>query len=347
MKLNYEDMLALCEQKEEFRAKEEIVDGGSVTIFSCMVSKSDTFDSELAKEFRGTTFLTDTKECISRPLPKFFNVNERDDTQENKIDWCNAEFYTKHDGSMAVPVLINDKIFWKTKKSFYSDVALKIQEFYDNNGLSEFTEFRLKKFLKYFTPLFEYVGSTNRIVLEYEKEDLIYLGYRNLKTGEYVPSEKLRIKNINYKDVYDMKGIEGFVIWDGNQLAKAKTKEYIENHKIVSEFNPKTIIESTLNDTIDDMLGMVSQLGFTLRYYQIQQLRDEVVDAELEILRDINDSWEKCKKYKNNRKEFAQCVTENIDGRMKSFMFLMIDEKDITEKLQKLVFDVVYERYKG
>ncbi|MEA3370309.1 MAG: RNA ligase [Campylobacterota bacterium] len=346
MKFNFNKMMDLCNSKDEFRAKEETVDGVDVTIFSYMVSKSDTFDSELAKEFRGTTFRNDTKECICRPFAKFFNVGEKEETLVDNVDWDNAKFFIKHDGSMATPVLINNRIFWKTKNSFFSNVAQNIQKFYDNNASVAFGHVNLKRMLNHFTPIFEYVGPDNRIVLDYEKEELIYLGFRDLLTGEFIPCEETQAHNLSYDQIYNMKGIEGFVIHDGNQMVKAKTQEYVENHRIVSEFNPKVIINATLNDTIDDILAVVSQLGFTLRYYQIQKLRDEVVNCELNILHDINSHWMTFGHMKNNRKEFAQAVNKHVPNELKPFMFLMLDSKDIDNKLKSLVYDTIYKEYK-
>jgi RNA ligase len=350
MELYFDEMMELCEQKEELRAKEEIVDGVPVVIFSYMVQYSDTFDSELAKEFRGTTFRLDTKELISRPLPKFFNIGETEETQPHKLDLHNAEYFTKHDGSMVTPVVINGKVFWKTKNSFYSDVAQKAQAFYNKyNAINEYLDFDwriLKKCVKHYTPIFEYVAPHNRIVLEYPEEQFIYLGFRDKESGRYYPNKQLKVNDITYNDVFDMKGIEGFVIQTGcGKLVKAKTKEYLEHHKLVSEFNPKSVIQATLDDTVDDMIGVVSQLGFKDRQKEIEQLRDEVNHAKTDVMDNINHYFNQCKDV-GTRKEFAQYVNDNIPSVYKGFMFLMLDNKHIEEKVDKLVFDSVYSKYK-
>ena len=344
MNLNYDEMMELCVSKKELRAKIEYVDNVSVTIFSYMVCLTDTFDTELAKEFRGTCFLTESKKLISRPFPKFFNVGEKEDTQENCIDWNNINFYEKFDGSMAVPVLINNKIFWKTKNSFFSDVAIKIQNFYENNASSVYGHKNLKRILKRFTPIFEYVAPHNRIVLEYEKEELVYLGHRSLEDGNYVPTSPS--KTVSKDEIKAMKGIEGFVIHDGCNLYKMKTDEYFEHHKIVSDFNPKAIIKASLDETIDDILAIVKQLGFTLRFYQIQELRDETLKEKLKINNEVQVAWNSVQPFKNDRKEFAQKVNETIRKEIKVFMFLIIDRKNHIDKIDKLVYDTVYARYK-
>lgn len=351
MELHFDDMIELCEQKEELRAKEEIVDGVPVVIFSYMVQYTDTFDSELAKEFRGTTFRLDTKELISRPLTKFFNIGETEETQIDNLDMSFAGYYTKHDGSMVVPVVINGKVFWKTKKSFYSDVAQKAQAFYDRfKAINNEGEFDWKSLLKSshhnFTPIFEYVAPHNRIVLEYPEEQFIYLGFRDNCSGEYFANEQHKVHNVTYEEVFDMKGIEGFVIQTGcGKLVKAKTKEYLEHHKLVSDFNPKSVIQATLENTVDDMIGVVSQLGFKDRQKEIEQLRDEVNHTKTNVMNDIKYYFNQCKDI-GTRKEFAQYVNENVPSVYKGFMFLMLDNKEVEKKVDKLVFDSVYSKYK-
>ena len=350
MNLNFDEMMALCNSKKEFRAKEEFVDDVSVTIFSYMVALSDTFDSELAKEFRGTTFITSTKECICRPFPKFFNVGERPETQKELISWRKAKFYTKHDGSMATPVLINDKVFWKTKNSFFSDVAINIQKFYDNNKhpiLGKDHRDAIRR-LKHFTPIFEYVGPDNRIVLEYEKEELIYLGFRNIESGEFLPHEDTSNNNITASDIFNMEDIEGFVVHDGNQMVKMKTEWYLERHRIVSDFNPKSIIKATLDESIDDILGVVSQLGMMDRFKEISDLRDETLTEKMYQRYMIEQCWALVKRFSSNRKEFAFKVQQSFPHIKQyiPFMFLMLDGKSYVDKLNKLVYNTVYEKYK-
>ena len=346
-------MMQLADTKMELRAKVEEVNGRSVTIFSYMVSMTDTFDSPLAKEFRGTTFDNETKECICRPFPKFFNVGEKECTQPNLIDWANAKYFTKHDGSMLTPVLINNEIVWKTKNTFFSDVAIAAQNFYrravkeDPNRFPQVTEAK-KDILAEYTPIFEYVGPTNQIVLPYDEEDLIFLGWRNIRNGGFVHSPKLEVKGVTYEQIVNMEEIEGFVIWDGNQLTKAKTMWYMERHKIASEFNVKAIIQATFDNTVDDMLGTIAQLGMTLRHFQVQQLRDKVVREQFSVTYDA-DMYYKFVTDQNleTRKEQAMYINSGvIPKEFRSIMFKKLDGKDTQNDVNKIVYENVYAEYK-
>jgi RNA ligase len=352
MQLDYNEMVQLCNDKQEFRAKTETVGGVEVTIFSYTVCFSNTFDSELAKEFRGTVFRNDTKECICRPFPKFFNLGERPETQCDQIDWETATFFTKHDGSMATPVLINNKIFWKTKNSFYSDVAKKVQAFWENTrheGENIFSSrqgllFSLNKC--HFTPIFEYVAPHNRIVLNYETEELKYLGFRDIYTGEFWPYTGLQ-EDVTHGEIFDLEEVEGFVVHTKDQMFKMKTKWYLDRHKICTEFNPKKVIECTLNGTIDDMIAVIYQLGLPERAVDVEKLRDET-QQKLFNVKETTKEYFNCVQYSSsNRKEFAEKVNNLVHPHYRGFMFSLLDNKDITKAINKLVFETVYSTHKG
>jgi RNA ligase len=343
MEFNYENMKKLANEKKEFRIKTEMVNGVEIDIFSYMVNLKDTFDSELAKEFRGTCFTKDGV-CISRPLPKFFNLGEREETQAENFDFDRCRFYTKHDGSMATPVLINGKVCWKTKNSFFSDVAINIQKFYDKMEHSDWKR-RMLVDLKYFTPIFEYVGPDNRIVLDYKDEELIYIGFRCLDTGLYQANDNLR-EFVSYDEIFDMNGIEGFVVEHSGTLFKMKTQFYLERHRIVTDFSPKNIINATLNEEIDDILGVVYQLGMPERAVEIEEVRDETLTKKLEIIEAIDAKWSLMCIWEDDRKKFALKVIEMVETNYRAFMFLKLDNKSLEDKINKLTYEMVYLSYK-
>lgn len=345
MEITFDKMMDFCKTKKELRAKEEIVDGVPVTIFSYMVAFIDTFDEEIALEFRGTTFRNDTKECICRPFKKFFNINERAETQEDKLDLSEAFYFTKFDGSMATPVLINDKIFWKTKKSFSSDVAIKIQKYYDETHQHE--HLIKNHLLMNTTPIFEYVSPNNRIVLEYKKEELILLGFRCNDTGLYIPNFENTVDINSFHDIYEMKGIEGFVICYFDNMVKCKTSEYMQNHRIVTQFNPKEVIKSVLNETIDDILAVVYQLGMSDRAKEIENIRDKVLTYKLNLMEQVNSYFDEVKELKNDAKEYALMVQKSFDNEYHKFLYAMRTGKDITKIINECVFEKVYVEYKN
>jgi tRNA splicing ligase len=92
--------------------KTESVAGKDVIIVSYMIGNKELWDDPLARECRGITFDAETGDCICTPFEKFFNVGEREETQEHVLPWNNIKHvYEKRDGSMLTPVLIDGKVF--------------------------------------------------------------------------------------------------------------------------------------------------------------------------------------------------------------------------------------------
>ena len=109
------------EGRDEFIIAER--DWGYVVNY--MVNMPDTFPpvfvdgvydlhAAIRRECRGMLFYKDGA-LMARRLHKFFNVNERDETQENQIDWSKPHvILEKLDGSMITPVFTEAGIRWGT-----------------------------------------------------------------------------------------------------------------------------------------------------------------------------------------------------------------------------------------
>lgn len=103
--------------------KEEIVASKKFTIVFYQIADNEYWYLPLAKETRGHTFDEDGN-LVSGTFEKFFNLNENGFTLQNELDFTNARFFDKVDGSMITSIVIKGKVHLKTKKSFYSDVAI-------------------------------------------------------------------------------------------------------------------------------------------------------------------------------------------------------------------------------
>lgn len=336
MFLNYKELCALAEQQKELRIKKEVIDGVECELFNYTVNLSTTFNNPLAKEFRGLVYING--KCAARPFPKFFNLGERPDVNWSAIDWENAEYYNKHDGSLAIPVLINGKIRWKTQKTFYSDQAIAIQNFYDKNKNSLEAQYNItQQVILGVTPLFEYVGPDNQIVIHYKEENLIFLGNRDIHSGRITMNQQNKNYSADYSSYESEEGIEGYVVWDGNQLVKLKSKWYLDRHKIFTEFNPKVVIEKTLDETVDDLIGYASQLGADEKVKMILAVSDETLKYKMEIEELID---EKYLKYKDieSQKDFAIAINSSCKE-ISRFLFMKRAGKDYSEALNKFIFN--------
>ena len=190
---------------------------------------------------------------VARPFKKFFNIEEGKHTSTSDFD-----VYEKMDGSLGILFNYNGEWVLATRGSFTSDQAVK--------GLEILQNYDYQKLHKGYTYLFEIIYKENRIVVQYDYEDLILLGMIETKTGYEVDLHKegtdVRLKNLvenlgfkvvkKYDGINDystLKGIikdneEGFVVRfsNGNRM-KIKGEEYLRLHKIMTNVSTTVIWE--------------------------------------------------------------------------------------------------------
>jgi len=263
--------------KDLISIKEEVVDGQSFFIVSYIYNDNSLWHDPYLYEARGITF-NSSGEIVCRPFEKFHNLNGHSSTQYNDLDFTGAVFMDKMDGSMITPVLVNDKIYYKTKKSFYSEVAQHCQrDFGDNLLYADFCEFYLG--LGY-TPIFEYTSPKNRVVIDYGDEPkLTLLAMRHTNEGYYILCHSLIINaswwGIPIAKIYDNMSIsdaltsinhdeetnrEGFVVvLSSGQRVKIKYPSYCLLHGTLDRINERDIAKMVIEECIDDFKAMVDQ----------------------------------------------------------------------------------------
>lgn len=185
--LHLNDVLPHIEGRQEFVVAER--EFGTVVNYN--VSMHDTFDMKnetdlsgaIRRECRGIKF--DTKgNIIARPFHKFFNVGEREETQPHNLDFSQSHVvYTKEDGSMAHPILFDGKIRWCTKMGF-TDISFMMDSYASKN--KKYNDFSRELLYAGYTPIFEYVGPYNKVVLDYAEETMTLLAVRHMTTGVYL-----------------------------------------------------------------------------------------------------------------------------------------------------------------
>jgi len=259
----WDDLKPILAAHKEFAVKEEVVNGHFLKIVCYIYQEEETFDSPIARELRGIVFDEDGT-CICRPFHKFFNVGEIQMKKTVEPNWAKATFSQKWDGSILMPVLLDGKVFWKSRKSFYSDTVVKAKQF---TCQLEYLDLVMKYLEKGQTPLFELVGPHNPLVIQYEKDDLVFLAARDMKSGHY--TEFCDQFPMKWVDVPAMEGVEGFVVWDTQELYKLKTKWYMERFRVTMGKSVRSIVEAALANKIDDMLPLVTTLTWKEEIQQI------------------------------------------------------------------------------
>lgn len=245
------------------------------TVINYLVAMPDTFKMEgpddvmgaIRRECRGLIFDTEGN-IMSRPFHKFFNINEKEETQSHRLDLTRAHIVMdKLDGSMIRPVRMHGMVRLATKMGV-TDIAMEAEKLLDYDHYTWLEDMMIGGL----TPIFEYVAPTNKIVVEYAEAKLILTAVRETVSGEY---RSLRQWDAPFEivsgadSIYDLDAYlsvargetsrEGDIIrFADGHMVKVKNDWYVQIHKtkdIVAV--DRNIIELVLNETIDDTRAML------------------------------------------------------------------------------------------
>jgi len=216
-----------------FYETRRLYDDYKFSFFNYRLAEYKQFREANAFEMKGITFLHhEGVTTHSLMFNKFWELNQYpefnyDLFKDKKI----KKVMVKEDGNLISFIKLPDgRIISKVKEGFKSIFNKTANQFIQDNPI-------YYKFIEYcidndIVPLFELVGE-NRIVLKYDKNDLILLNLRNNLTGEY----------IDYLD-YDLEGIN--IVRNENHsldelVELAKEKEYFEGW--VVQFEDDTLLK--------------------------------------------------------------------------------------------------------
>tara|TARA_B100000745_G_C20142153_1_gene391610 strand:- start:1418 stop:2188 length:771 start_codon:yes stop_codon:yes gene_type:complete len=206
------------------------------------------------------------------------------------------------------------------------------------------------------SPIFEYVAPDNKIVVEYEKENLILTGFRNRHHGNYAQpsmmenfagSSNVPFVNPAFDPVSD--GVdfhnflrdlkddrEGVVIrfTDGHML-KIKTEKYALVHRSKNFMNDKDVVTGIVHGTLDD-----------IKPYLVEDDRKAVERFEVDFWNGVNDTIQKLmqsvkeiQKQFKTPKEFALAEDPPFyDQRLKGLIFTLAF-KDLNDDSETLARD--------
>lgn len=314
------DLLPRIQHRKEIAVKQQ--PNGTTTV-CYTIANSDTFADEYLRECRGITFGANGK-IICRPLHKFFNVGEKEETQIHNIDWNEtARVMDKRDGSMITPIVIDGRIACKTKKSFDTDQAIRANQYINQN--SNYHQFVFYCESIGATPIFEWTSPQDRIVLKYNYDELTLLQIRDNITGEYYLNLSDRSDFFNISRVsedkpfsFDHKGLiartqkeenkEGYIVqFKNGDMVKLKTPWYINLHHSVTFTRERDIVEMVLDEKLDDFKSYLSQIG---------ESHDKVLAIENKVLDSINDIRIEVETFVNkhhhlSRKEMAEVAGDH------------------------------------
>ena len=307
-----------------------------------------TEEAMIRRECRGITFDKDGN-IYSRPYHKFFNLNEREETQKNVVDFNQKHiFLDKLDGSMIRFVEMDGNIVPFTKAG-YSEVAKECEELAVTENIRSFVKDCLRDGL---TPIFEYIGSPKYpIVLQYEQPELILTAIRETKSGSYHKHKSLEetgrvynipvVPNLNVRDIEtaqelaeEIKDTEGWVVrFDSGYMIKVKTSFYLRNHNNKEKINkPRHLTNLILNNDIDDILPELSDVDRKFVKNKMEVLKSNidklVKEATLDFL-DCNKNYTE-----TDRASFAKRAKTKKNP---DVMFSLFNGSDIEEVIIKRI----------
>jgi RNA ligase len=304
---------------------------------------------------------------IAKSFDKFFNYEELVGKNESHFKIPNEPFevFEKMDGSLGILFNYNDEWILATKGSFSSDQAIK--------GMQILKKYKYERLLKGFTYLFEIIYPENRIVCEYDYEDLILLAVIDNKDGYElrIHDNNIHLEGIRFKNLYENLGFkivkkydgirdyselkskisqnqEGFVIkFQSGFRMKVKGEEYVRLHKILTQLTTYDIWEHLKNGK--DVLELVDRVPDEF---------DKWVKSQVSALRyghfsvseycGKNHDYFRYGKYNDvdpepSKKEFAEHLKKYVDPKLHGIMFAIWDGKrnkadELIWKLNKPIF---------
>jgi T4 RnlA family RNA ligase len=287
---------------------------------------------------------------VARPFKKFFNMEENKHTPTEEFD-----VYEKMDGSLGILFNYQGEWVMATRGSFTSEQAVK--------GLEILQNYDYQKLHKGYTYLFEIIYKENRIVVQYDYDDLILLGMIETKTGYevdlYGEGNDVRLKNLisnlgfkvvkKYDGINDysiLKGMikdneEGFVVrFSNGDRVKIKGEEYLKLHKLMTNVSTTAIWEmlSEGRDVLELLKDVPDEFNNKIKVY-VRDLKYTYFSLS-EYAGKTHDGFRYGKfgdkDPEPTKKEFAEFLSiNNYNPVIKALCFAMWDKKDYDKIIWK------------
>ncbi len=322
----------------------------------------------ITKEARGILFNRKTGKIIALPFRKFFNLHECSETEPKNLPKEPYCIWEKVDGSLGI-------VFWNpirecwdisTKGSLHSDQA----NFARETLLPRHARALEDHISHSTTVLTEIIYPENRIVVDYgEMKELRLLAMRNIHTGDYENSD--RIRNIltdrlgmassnstgilsrthhpeQFADLFMKENMEGWVLeFESGFRVKVKNSWYLTIHRALDSKSLKRIIalvEGREWRSFWEALPKDLQKEFDDLYSQI---RTAIWDVENRA----QDAWKACSDAKMviqgrngrlGRRDFAVWVQINVESELQPIMYSILDGHDWRHH----VFSIIKRKFK-
>jgi len=266
---------------------------------------------------------------VAFPYEKFFNVGEGYCAQ---LDWDNAKFYEKSDGSLTNVYFYNGK--WHVQTSGVIDgdaqtnhATMRFNELFWNTveqmygSVYDFTQ-KLNTDYNY---MFELCTPWNIVVTPHEDYTIKLHGVRDMSTFDWVDIDTIDLVKVKSYDLSSVDEMleqfenmswmeEGFVAFDGKNRAKCKNPKYVAVHHTVTGVSPYAIVNVIKTNEIDEYLAYFKHKADEINFIK------ENWDNELISLQTLYDSIKNIA----DQKEFALNVFgSGLEKTLTGIMFAM------------------------
>lgn len=219
---------------------------------------------KITRNSRGHIYDVASGECVAYPFPKFFNLNENEETLFENFDWKSPySIYEKMDGWLGVLYRHEGKFKVASRGSFHSDGAVWATNFIQTKDLSCLPD--------EVTLVFEIIAPAQKIILDYGGQaTLVILAAFDRRNGTEYPRDTVEewgkltglpvVKKYEFtiddclKLQKEARDQEGFVIVFGDgRRVKVKTEWYMTLAKIMSSLSPISIWDAMKNGKVQAM----------------------------------------------------------------------------------------------
>lgn len=318
---------------------------------------------EITLACRGLIVDSTTGKVIIKPFSKFFNYEEvRDEVPWKTSDYVYVQ--EKMDGSLGILFNFNGEWVLSTRGSFTSDQAIRGMEI-----------LRSKYILDVFEPsaayICEIIYPENRIVVDYKKEKIVFLGavinrafnwkesdwdelhwttaqayfkMSGIKAKDIVKTEQIFREDLGqdlYKKLktFNRKNEEGYVLrfHPSNTRIKIKFENYVDLHRIVTQVSSYDIWENLMDH------GNLPERfldGVPDEFYDWVKKTESEILSSFKFLKSLHAAHVSSilRSGLDDRKLMAKAFMSVNDPRVNSsILFLMADGRSFDRKIWEMV----------
>lgn len=285
---------------------------------------------------RGLVVDTRSWEVAAWPFPKFFNLNERPETQSEALPREPFTAFEKLDGSLGVLLRGPDGLIVATRGSFTSEQSRR--------GTAALHRLdRIADIPDHLTLLFEIIYPENRTVVRYGYDGLVLLAGYDRRTGAELPWDEVRAwgerLGCRLPAVYPFGtleevlrnrealpgDVEGYVLRFASGLrVKLKGDAYLELHRLLWGLSEARVFDALAGGTYEDLLRDLPEEFRPEVEVMATRFRAAANATEAEARR-----WFAAAPAGADRKTFALWVQANVPRPLYGPLFQLFDGRTV------------------